>query len=159
VPFADHAARQGELDRASGALDLGLMPLDHLAHELAEVDLLAVEPQVARLDPGRFEQLVDEPREALHLALGDRDLRAQPLDLDRRAPELALQALYLELQRGERRAELVRHDREELFTEPRGLLLDLGARTGELGEGARDLLVLDERSRRLLRLCPLRLVV
>src|SRR6185503_8915933 len=89
---------------------------DHLVHDRYEVDLLDIERELARRDPRRVEQLADERREPQHLAL--RLLQAVehlgPAFVETTALGGVSQAAQNELERRERRLELVRGDGEEI---------------------------------------------
>ncbi len=88
----------------------------HFVREADEIDRLDAKREVARSDPRRDEEIVDQAREARHVALASletlRDVRA--LLVRDRASQLRREAIDRELERGERGIELVRCDGDEL---------------------------------------------
>jgi hypothetical protein len=84
--------------------------VDRLAHELAELDPLALELDLAARDPRDVEQVVDQPRHVRDLALDDRArvdrLLAVRLDVIEDEQAAADRAEWV--------AQLVREHREEI---------------------------------------------
>ena len=98
---------------------------DRVLDDLLQVDRARVPLDVARLELARVEHLVDEPRQALGFldddaeearALGRLEVRVVAQDLGERAD------------RGQRRAQLVRHGRDEVVLQPVELLQALVGR-------------------------------
>jgi hypothetical protein len=105
---------------------------ERLGHDLAHIDARDLPFRAAGLDLGEVEHLVDEPRQSLGfpgndteelLALGGPDVRIGEQDLRERAD------------RRERRAELVRHGRDEIVLQPVELLEALVGRAQLRGCG------------------------
>ena len=93
---------------------------DELPHQLRQRHLGELELQTARRGAADVEQRADEQRQTIDLTIGFAELRHQELGrevLGLAAPEEAHEVADLELQAGERRAQLVRGDREELVAQ------------------------------------------
>ena len=99
-------------NRAAGALRLCRHPRDDVGDQIAQLQLVAIGLEAAGLQARHVEQLAGELRQSLGGA-GDRvEQRAHPRQ---RALAQTQRPLHLEAERGERRAQLVRGDREEGF--------------------------------------------
>ena len=124
-------ARQvvGELTPGSGRRDLDLG--EHLRDERGELDALALERHVARLEPRQVQELVDEPPEPL--GLHEHHLQRLGIGL----LDAVEQVLQVRPQRRDRRLQLVRDVRDQLAAQPLEAL-ELGAhpveRVGELAD-------------------------
>ena len=94
--------------------------LGDLLHRLSEIERVQLERQPTGGDPRHIEQHLDQPRQPIGAARGARQLPSQSLiaGLLDRCPH----PVELEMQRGERRLELVRSDGEELVADAQRLL-------------------------------------
>src|SRR6266545_4583726 len=138
VPLPHARAIRLDLETAPGAREILPETRRSVPDDRREVHRLQVQIQPAGRDARDVEKAVDQRGQSLHLALGGHDSRAQ--SLHRRfspgVPDLAREALDLELQRRQRRLQLVGGNREELVAranrfaglaiEPR--IFDRGAR-------------------------------
>ena len=101
-----------KLDRLTTVLRQTAMVLDDLAHQVAGVDLDALELDRTVLDTRHLEQVLRELFEAPHVPV--RALRELLLAIGQRPRPLALQDLERAAHDGERAAEVVRHLGEEV---------------------------------------------
>src|SRR6266487_3897446 len=153
-PIADEVGdrrnRRDELD--SARLGDRAKSLDRILHHLLEVDVLALDRELPCIDLGEEQQIADKIEQPLRVPVHDTE---EPLLFEREVAAFLQQELEVTADRGERGAELVRDEGDELvlhqveLPEPRVLLgqqpLD------RLSLGARHLLGLEE----LLALCGL----
>ena len=117
---------------AGAQLELG----GHRAAQLAELDGLVAQRHVG-VEAAEVEQLAGQPRQAPQLALGALHLAAGVLLVEPAVAQVLLEQLDRALQRGQRRAQLVRRRRDERA--PRRLLaaqlaLHGGQRAGEVAD-------------------------
>ena len=117
---------------AGAQLELG----GHRAAQLAELDGLVAQRHVG-VEPAEVEQLAGQPPEAPQLALGALHLAPGVLLVETAVAQVLLEQLDRALQRGQRRAQLVRGRRDERA--PRRLLaaqlaLHRGQRAGEVAD-------------------------
>ena len=146
-PVADEAGdrrdRGDELDPAR--LRDRTKCLDRILHQPLEVDVLVLDCELPRIDLGKEQQIADKIEQPLGVSVDDTE---EPLLFGSEVAALLEQELEVSTDGGERSAQLVRHERDELvlhqveLPEPRVLLgqqpLD------HLGLGARRLLGLEE---------------
>src|SRR5688572_24967815 len=116
-------------DRLAGVADelgtdlarLGAEALDHVPHDRGEIERLDLERDPAGGDARHVEETLDEASQAGDLVRGVLELLREAVVLDAGPVERAAQGVELELQRGQRRLELVGGDLEKLVTRPHGL--------------------------------------
>ncbi len=109
IERAHHAGHDGQRQRAAHTGQLLVQPARHLTHELAQVQLLEGEGQLARLDARDVQHLLDQPTQPHQLVLGDvqRPGHSVPAGLAALcARHLLLRHLDLQPQRRERRVQL-----------------------------------------------------
>src|SRR5919106_3130526 len=106
-----------ERDRRAAALDLLARALQHAAHHLGQIDLLACELHPSGADAADVEELADQLPNPLRLGAHPVHGRGGVFQRERRTfaalVEQGRQQLGLQLQNGQRVAQLVRGDREE----------------------------------------------
>ena len=105
--------------------------LDALVHDQTEIDGLALDRELARLDLGEEEQVAHELEQPLRVPLDDLEVAPAP-GLGRL--EVLEQQLDVAADRGQRRAQLVGDERDELVLEP----VELAEPVVLLGEEALD---------------------
>ena len=93
----------GDVSRPGARVELG----GNRARRLAELDRLAAQVD-QRVDPAEVEQVRGERREAARLLLRSRDALARVGEVDRLAVEVVGEQLEHAVERGQRRAQLVR---------------------------------------------------
>ena len=134
APARPGRRRDLELDVGLGGAQLELG--GHRAAQLAELDGLVAQRHVG-VEPAEVEQLAGQPRQAPQLALGALHLAPGVLLVEPAVAQVLLEQLDRALQRGQRRAQLVRGGRHERA--PRRLLaaqlaLHRGQRPGEVAD-------------------------
>ena len=124
VPQPDERLGQIDPHHAGGGRGVGREPLRHLARQRRQVDLVEVQHQPPGGQAGHVQHPVDEAGEPARLARAGADALAVDLGelAARRVCEVALDRLDLQQQRGERRAQLVRGDGQELVARGDGRL-------------------------------------
>ncbi len=128
VPLADQVDAIGlQRDRHVAALALHLA--DHALEHRGEIALAAPDRQLAVLDLRDVEHVVDEPREAAHLALVALEHLRQVVGGEEPRVlrgDLVLAHAHLHREHAQRRAQLVHHHRHELVAHlQRALQVDL----------------------------------
>ena len=133
--------RHGQALRARRQLDLlgrgrRLRGLDALGHERLELDRPQLEGELARVDLRQEEQVADEVEQPRGVPVDDPEV-AQLLLVE---PAVVAQQLDVAADRGQRRAQLVRDERDELVLQPVELAQPVVLRReqllGRLGLGA-----------------------
>src|SRR5262245_54555591 len=89
--------------------------VDDLAHQVDQIDTFEIETEQAGADAGDVEQLAGQALELVHLLERGADLGRLRHQGGPRSVHVALDRLQAQLHRGDRRAELVRGDRQKLF--------------------------------------------
>ncbi len=125
VPVADHGiVREPNAQGALRLAKLSLEPRRQLLNQEVQVHRLSLQVEGAPHDSRHIEQAVDQPAQPLNLSKGGLQLGGK--QVSDRSGSLLLhrleQSAEVELEGGERRAQLVTGDREELVSHPQRLL-------------------------------------
>ena len=119
--------------------------LDRVLYDLPEVDVLALDREPARVDLGEEQQIADKMEQPLRVPVNNTE---EPLLFGCEIPALFEQELEVAADRRERRAQLVRNERDELILHavefPEPLVLLAQEPLDRFGLGAGHLLGLEE---------------
>src|SRR5262249_43539387 len=116
IPFPHHRFAAGEADETSSLIELFPRSLKDISDDGDQIDVAEEELQMPSLEPRRIEKRLDEAVDPCHASVHPLEPAHHSCSKGRRlALRVQQQATSLQLERGQRRSEVVRGHREELF--------------------------------------------